>query len=375
MLNPAASTLVLASAAEIVTGTEAAKVIAPNTLKAAINVHGDWAWWQRKDLRLISAHAGDNTRVVVNPSAYSIPIIIGAHSHLMTASVDVDAVDDLDTGTLAAGTDYCIYACTDGTDLSFKVSANATNPSGFDAAHSLKIGGFHTLCVAVGTISGHALTDFAVKDILPASIWDLKHRPVCSPNGMVYSEAINKWVDIYLASGTGASTASAYGGTISDTRDWNDFADDGAAVKKRMLDDGEFQAIAAGSNEETNITASADPGTTGGHVDTASRRMISNIGVEDACGALWQWLSTQSYIYTGETGYWANLPGGKGSYYTNFASDPGAGVVSIAGSDVKLVAGGGWGSGALCGSRSRRAADYRWYTGTNFGCRFCAEPV
>ena len=366
-----------ASVAEIIAGSESAKVIAPSTLKSAINVHGDWGWWGVKTNRLIMPHAADNTRVCVNPDALSIPIVIGDHSHIMTAVVDVDEVDDLDTGTLAAGTDYCIYACTDGTTLSFKVSANATVPSGFDAAHSRKIGGFHTLCVAVGTISGHSLTDFAVKDILPASIWDLHHRPVCSPNGMVYSEGINKWVDIYLASGTGASTVSVYGGTISDTRNWMDFADDGGAVKKKMLDDAEFQVIAAGSNEETNITGSSDPGTTGGHVDTASRRMISNIGVEDACGALSQWLSTQSYIYTSTTGYWGNLPGGKGSYYTNYTSDPGASEMdnADAGSDVKLVAGGYWASGVNAGSRSRAADGYRWHSHSTLGCRFCAEPI
>ena len=38
-----------------------------------------------------------------------------------------------------------------------------------------------------------------------------------------------------------------------------------------------------------NIAGSNDPGTTGGHKDTAGRRMISNYGVEDCCGVLWQW--------------------------------------------------------------------------------------
>jgi hypothetical protein len=98
-----------------------------------------------------------------------------------------------------------------------------------------------------------------------------------------------------MASGTGASTLSANGGTISDARDWNDFVDDGGAVGKRMLNDPEFQLAAEGSNQKTNIAGSADPVTTGGHSDTASRRMISNIGLEDCCGALSQWLSDQSY--------------------------------------------------------------------------------
>jgi len=88
---------------------------------------------------------------------------------------------------------------------------------------------------------------------------------------------------------------SANGGTIPDARDWNDFVDDGGAVGKRMLNDPEFQLAAEGSNQKTNIAGSADPVTTGGHSDTASRRMISNIGLEDCCGALSQWLSDQSY--------------------------------------------------------------------------------
>jgi hypothetical protein len=202
-------------------------------------------------------------------------------------------------GTVAAnraGKDVYLYACDQGSIVpKLLFSFNSTIPTGYTALNSRKIGGFHCLCVSVGTISGHALTGFVAGDILPASVWDLNFRPACSPEGMVYSSACNKWVDIYLASGTGATTASVNGGTISDTRTWNDFVDDGAAAGKRLLDDGEFQAIAAGSNEQTNIAGSADPVTTGGHVDTASRRMVSHIGCEDCCGVMWQWLRDQSF--------------------------------------------------------------------------------
>lgn len=285
----------------------------------------------------------------------------------LEANWDTIAGTDYRTAANRAGKDFYIYACVpvSGSAPKIVLSANASTPSGYSASTSRKIGGFHGVCVDVGTISGHTLTDFVAGDVLPASIWDILHRPVSNPEGMVFSEAINKWVDIYLASGTGASTASAYGGTISDTRDWNDFVDDGAAVKKQMLDDGEFQAIAAGSNEETNITASADPGTTGGHVDTASRRMISNIGVEDACGALWQWLSDQSSMYDDAVAAgWYDLPGDKGQLYRPADSN-----------DVKLLAGGSWANGAACGSRSRVANNSRWGTAATLGCRFCAEPV
>jgi hypothetical protein len=232
--------------------------------------------------------------------------------------------------------------------------------------------------VAVGTISGHTLTGYAQKDILPASIWDLKHRAKNLVNvGLVYDSKIQKWVDIYLASGTGANTTSVNGGTISDTRNWMDFVDDGLAVGKRLLTDTEFTSIATGSNEETNITGSADPGTTSGHVDTAGRRMISNIGCEDCCGVVWQWIQDQSYYYYGASLYWGNLPGGKGSSYGQFAADPGAGEVdnSDNGGDVKLIAGGYWSDAAYAGSRSRYTGNYRWAAGSSLGARFVSEPL
>ena len=269
--------------------------------------------------------------------------------------------DNSDYATPAnrSGKDFYVYATADGLIL----SANATYPTGYTAANSRKIGGFHCLCVAVGTISGHPLSGFLAGDILPASVWDLQHRPQCSPEGMVWSEAAGIWVDIYLQSGTGTSTKSANGGTITDTRNWMDFVDDLGAVGKRLLDDGEFQKIAAGGNEETNIAGSADPGTTTGHTDTAGRRMISNIGCEDCAGVVYQWLLDQSYrVGTGAAWNWYDLPGAKGSLY-NYSTAGDA--------DVKLLAGGAWPNGAHCGSRCRVANAYRWHVASTVGARGC----
>jgi hypothetical protein len=145
---------------------------------------------------------------------------------------------------------------------------------------------------------GHTLELFATADIIPHSIWDLKHRPRSAPAGMVFSPRTGKWADIYLVSGTGASSLSVNGGTISDTRDWNDFVDDAGIVNKRLPTDSEHQCFSTGCNEETNIIGSADPVTTGPHIDTAGRRMITNIGCEDIAGVMWQWLQDQSYRYT-----------------------------------------------------------------------------
>ena len=224
----------------------------------------------------------------------------------------------------------------------------------------------------------HILEGYEAGAILPRSVWDLKHRSAGSQAGMVWAgktdfDSLNYapiWVAIYLASGTGSGTTSVNGGTISDTRNWMDFVDDFAAIGCRMLEDDEFQAIASGSNEETNITGSADPGTTGGHVDTAGRRMISHIGCESCCGELWQWLRTQSYRSDGadeaahQAWAWEDLPGTKGSMFKQGTYG-----------DVKLLAGCAWGSGADCGSRCRAAVHYRWHAGSNIGGRFAAVPV
>jgi len=351
-----------------------------------------------------------------------LTINVNDAGYVISAQADLDlsleatwdqVVTDYRVAATRAGLDFYIYACqptpTTDTAPTIIVSANSTYPDGYTADNSRKVSGFHCLSVAVGTIGSHTLTDYVAGDILPASIWDIIHRPYSSPEGMVYDAGINKWVDIYLASGTGASTTSVNGGTISDNRNWMDFVDDGIAVKKRLLSDIEFQSAAAGSNEETNILGSGDPGNTGGHSDTASRRMISDIGMEDCCGAMYQWLNEQSmriegnHTHTqtithkaGATGSalfkdqaetkpnavlgsaadetiisnatdiaawgWYDLPGSKGSLYKQGTYG-----------DVKLRAGGSWNHGAACGSRGRNANNSRWYTHTSIGARFLSE--
>ena len=328
------------------------------------------------------------------------------------ATWDTTGGTDYTVAANRAGKDFYIYAIQSpgGTPL-IEISDNSSAPDGYTTANSRKIGGFHCLCVAVGTIASHPLSDFVAGDILPDSVWDYDHRPVASPEGMVYSSAADLWVDIYLASGTGASTLSAYLGTISDVRDWMDFVDDFGAVKKRMLDDGEFQLIAAGSNEETNITGSADPVTTGGHSDSAGRRMMSDIGVEDAAGVMWQWLSTQSYRYdagdhthTVNVAYKASATGSpvyKDQGESDFNAVTGSGVDEVVNTsssdadpawayynlsggsgslyrqgtygDVKLLAGGDWNHGMNAGSRARAANAWRWNAATNRGGRGASE--
>lgn len=208
-----------------------------------------------------------NRYTLLSPNRLTVNINNSGYALLEQIEIDLSVaanwdsiITDYRVAATRAGKDFYIYACQqDGSVPKILLSPNSTVPSGYTADNSRKIGGFHCLCAGVGTISGHALTGFVLGDIIPDSVWDLKHRPVADPAGMVWSEEAGIWVDIYLASGTGANTASVNGGTISDTRTWLDFVDDGMAVKKRMMRDWEFQVIAALSNEETNIYGSQDP--------------------------------------------------------------------------------------------------------------------
>jgi hypothetical protein len=129
-----------------------------------------------------------------------------------------------------------------------------------------------------------------------------------------------------------------------------DANDAGGAVGMRLPFDGEFQSLAALSNEGTTILNSADPGTTGNHIDTNSRRMISSAFLEDCCGVEWHWLADQSYQAGTGGANWYDHTGGKGKLYL-----PGGEYA-----DVKLIAGGCWDVGAYCGSRGRKAGDCRW---------------
>ena len=279
---------------------------------------------------------------------------------------------DYRTASNRAGKDFYIYLCQpgSGTTPTIKVSANATYPSGYSANTSRKVGGFHCLCVAAGTISGHPATGYVAGDIIPNSVWDLKNYASSYPKngnvGMAYIDRLDEWYGIYLPSGTGTSTASVYNGTITDTRMWNDHVDDLAAVGCYLPTDSGFQIAAEGSNQQTNINGNSDPVTTGGHSDSAGRRMISNFFLEDMCGAMWQWLQDQSYqLGSGSAGWKDMFPDAdKGQLY-----------LMADNADIKLIAGGSWGNGASCGSRSRFANAYRWSVATAIAGRAVSRAI
>lgn len=294
---------------------------------------------------------------------------------------------------LSAGTDYFVFVDNSG---NVTCSTSAT-----PASNQVKIGRFHTLCTAVGTPTmiapaspssglaaggkylvksydsgadsdfynfynktittvstgskydiitmSHPLSGFTAGDILPESVFCLSFRPECTvEDAMCYDKDTGLAVDVYLQSGTGFNTRSAYNKTHTVSREQGNHQQDYRMVGKRLLRDAEFTSAALGSNEKTAIQGAADKGTVGGHVDTSGRRMISAIGIEEMCGYLWQWLD--DFVGANQDNKWDTRDGqnGFGQEYWN---------------QYVLLAGGDWGNSSCCGSRCRTSADVRSFVG------------
>lgn len=312
----------------------------------------------------------------------TIPVgLIVAINDVVYKTTSSQTVSISNFGNVAGGNFY-VYACTpkSGYVPDFVISQNSTVPTGYTTSNSRKIGGFHTLCADVGTptytdsitgeVLNHWLSGYITGDILPLSCWDLWHRPSCDPEGYVYLGYNNQdvWVSIYLLSWNGSKLVSEFGAATADgssSKIWHGEAFSEALVKQgaRLLDRDEFVWAARGCNECTNIKGSADVTTTGGHVDTAEQRMTSNIGCEDTCGFLWQWLR-QTTCYGSDwrdQAYTGNVdPRSYGRQYGHL---------------VRVLAGGKWNDGSGCGSRSTDGSGVSSGIDAYCGARGASEPI
>lgn len=295
--------------------------------------------------------SGANNTTVIIPAG--LEVNIGNYAFVTQSDSQVDIA--LAGGASArAGKDVYIYACWPSNVESgipvFVASMNSTTPTGYNATNSRKIGGVHCLCADVGTIANHPLSGYVAGDVLPASLWDLRHRPVSAPEGMVYIEPLDLWADIYLNSWDGEKVVSEYGAVIADgdssrSYHWWRWAEEFNLLKKRLPHRWEFRELADGSPEAVNITRSADPNTTGGHTATNSQRIISKYGCEDCTGVLWQWGS--DLTTHGTTNGWA------GSSYNSsiVPTETNRGGEYYA-TTYAARFGGRWADGSYCGSRS-----------------------
>lgn len=222
---------------------------------------------------------------------------------------------------LAAGSDYAIYACTDGT---CRASSSFTAPAGYDVSTSRLIGGFHYGYVAPGTTPAAGGFNTAapanpgtgsmvwtqsdvdaIAGINAFSLWDLKWRPSCAnPRGMALVAGLF-WADIYLlgtdpaANGTSKGgttiargTAGAYpkvpaiwggNGTLTYISFiWETANEVGIAAGKRLLTYVEYAAAAFGVTEMTS--GAAVPATT-----ARASGYTGRYGLEQAAGQVRVW--------------------------------------------------------------------------------------
>jgi hypothetical protein len=292
----------------------------------------------------------NNTTVII-PAG--LEVNIGNYAFVTQSDSQVD-IALAGSASARAGKDVYIYACWPSNVESgipvFVASMNSTTPIGYNATNSRKIGGVHCLCADVGTIANHPLSGYVAGDVLPASLWDLRHRPVSAPEGMVYIEPLDLWADIYLNSWDGEKVVSEYGAVIADgassrSYHWWRWAEEFNALKKRLPHRWEFRELADGSPEVVNITGSADPNTTGGHTATNSQRIISKYGCEDCTGVLWQWGS--DLTTHGTTNGWAGY-----SYTSSIVPTESNRGGEYYATTYAALLGGYWDNGSYCGSRS-----------------------
>ena len=309
-----------------------------------------------------------------------IELNINGEAYISTVETTL-LISTLGTAAELAGKDVYIYACQgDGTEPVFTLSLNSTVPDGYTADNSRKIGGFHCECLAVGSLTNvnpvtgvteaHKLTDLGTGEIIAPSRWDLWHKPTGKQTeGMSYIEEVDVWIGIYGASWDGTKLVHTFGGIWADgtsTKKWH-----GELSLEALMQQGmrlpwrhEFQCAAKGSNEQTNIKNSADPGTTGAHVDTAGRRMVSNYGLEDCCGVLWQWLMDLGFA------------GGSGWTNSTYASDVDPrSYGQTYGTLYRLRGGGLWYDSASCGSRCAHCNTPSASVYSYYGCRGASEPL
>lgn len=308
-----------------------------------------------------------NKTTVTIPKDLKININGNCYISTINKSLQLSTVD---TPANLAGKDVYIYACepTSGTEPIFVLSLNSTVPTGYTANNSRKIGGFHCLCKDVGVIEGHTLSGYVTGDILPATRWDLLHRPKGEPEGFAYEELTDCWIAIYLPSWDGTKLVSVYNGVIADgtsTKKWHGeaFYEQFAKQGMRLVWRHEFQMAAKGSNEGIGIKNAADPNTTGGHVDSNNRRMISNIGLEDCCGCSWQWAM--------DLGFAGGSEWNDSVYNSNVDSQR---YGQSYGTLYRLLLGANWNDGSYCGSRSVNCNCGSSYVGSSCSARGASEP-
>lgn len=302
---------------------------------------------------------------------------------------DLTAVDNQDGSldALALGDDVYLYAVqSDDGRAGLIASTNITVPGGYTSADSRKIGGFHYGRVReVADRYNSSITP--ATQIVPNSVWDLKHRPTCDPTGMVEVIPGKLWVDIYLnseGSGTWPENipVSRYG--IAPIKDdiyaRSDFHLLLRNAGKRIPSAEEFLTYAEGApqgNDGNNDTAWSATTNSGPTTTGAVAKAVSMFNVVDAAGNLWDWLDDHYDLGIENRNAWSTeiVDVGKDSAFARgqaYTYVYGAGDAS---SWRGFIGGGHFDIGVRCGSRCLHSSAPPWGAYGSVGLRGVCDAL
>ena len=215
---------------------------------------------------------------------------IGSAIHRFADDTPVPLVE------LKGGKDYAVAIDAAGQPFAEEVSHHNPLGAGYFAGFHFAAGGH-----AQGIIGGDV-----IPAINPYSFWNIGFRPACAdPRGMTLVEVDGGrrfWVDIYLLGVDHLEQGtSRYGAIIADGRDLPARPDGSGKYKKldyataaeiaahhgkRLIGAEEFFAAAYGVKER--CSRAGEP-TTAGALNDGAERFISQRGLFDATGTMWQW--------------------------------------------------------------------------------------
>jgi len=355
---------------------------------------------QNSDLAAILANMNLNPKsaileyksatVVTVKGSNNIPFELNSKWWTLDTDFDLDLDSDLDTGAKAHGSDYYAYLCDNSGSLVGLLSAATTYPTGYNADTSRKMGGFHYGRVrlvdanwipqdSVNGSYGSGWEDDVSTEILSNSVWDLKNRPTCSPEGM--AKVGDRWMDIYLCSVDAAvslSSGKLAGGTtksiynanpLTGTESLNAYLFNELAKRtgKRMPTLSEWLQGAEGSpqgNDGDNVNAWSNTGNSARNPTGTVVRAVSAYNLCDCVGNVREWLDEFVLDPSQETGAWHDVMTGQGVGQLYMYGATSLHVVN---------AGGSWSNGVVAGSRCVNVNNYPWVVYTTHGCRFACD--
>jgi hypothetical protein len=333
-------------------------------------------------------YKADSFSVAFTTTGSTVSLKAGTRIALPSGIVIAFAVDTaVQMPSLAAGTDYAIYLCNDG---SIRADANFSAPTGFDATTSRKIGGFH---YAPGSNAAAQAGGNTTPAINPYSLWDLKWCPKSAdPRGMALI-AGSFWSDIYLlginhtvdgTSKNGATIADGgsppkkpllFGGDGSTSYGdltWYTAAETLSAYGKRLPSCAEFAAAAYGTTENTSrgtdaVTAgiaTTNAGTVADNLFTSKWGLIQAVGCMAVWGRDFNFIPAGADLTTLMTGSYKNITGSRGQVYT-------FGTAGLA----TAYLGGNWANGSDSGSRTSYWSGAPSGTSSGIGARGCCDHL